>query len=234
MQNKTMFSLSLFLVLLSLPLSQSSYAAQDCASVFGTTLPKEGDWRKNNTHPAKGGGFVATSAQRETEMADRTKLMGDEVLGIGMHGDTPPIEFFVADGVTYQYVKHSQGTGGIVTRIAVSGLGASGVVKGTLLVPVSGHTGAVDAKNWSKTDTYTIRTDVSTDANGSSWTGSHYGDSATVLVQDAKSLDLITAQELEVSLVKGRIVRLIYFRSGSGGPAGYYEGRVLELVWDGT
>jgi hypothetical protein len=224
--------LALATVLVTLSVPSAAFAAVGCASVFGEMVPKEGEWRKDTTHPSAAGEFVKTSPAREKEIADRRKLMEDEVLGIGMPGDTPPIEFFAADGVTQTYLSHSKGDH-VITRIALSGVGASGTVKATLLVPVSGHTGAANARSWSKTDTYTVRHDVSTGAKDG-WTGSHYGDSAPILVQDAKSLDLVTAQEIEVPLVKGKTVRLLYFRSGSGGPAGYYDGRVIELVWDGT
>ena len=49
----------------------------------------------------------------------------------------------------------------------------------------------------------------------------------------AKSLDYTTAQEISLSLKAGEVVSLSYYRSGSGGPSGYPDGRVIEIEWDG-
>jgi hypothetical protein len=107
-----------------------------------------------------------------------------------------------------------------IPRIAVSGLGSNGILAGTLLLPVSGHTGLADAKAWSTTDTYSVFCEDSKGAR-------------QVIAKDQKSLDYITAQELAVQLRPNEVYKLLYYRSGSGGPSGYADGRVLEIVWDG-
>jgi hypothetical protein len=203
----------------------------ECATAFSETSSPEIAWRKSATHAETV--EAATSQKRENEIEKRSKLMENEVLGIGMPGDTPPLEFFSAEGVNERYIHHTDGNSHVPTRIVLSNVGPSGKVKGTVLLPVSGHTGAANAKAWAKTDTYTLHVETSKDQQGKSW-GSYDGANAPVIAQDAKSLDLVTSHEVELQLSKDHVVRITYFRSGSGGPGGYFDGRVLELVWDGT
>jgi hypothetical protein len=204
------------------------------AAAFSDPLPKGAEWRGAFTH----NDGVPSSAKREAEMRENHKEMSDQVLGVGEyrgHGDTPPMEFFAAEGVGAKFEFKTDGISGKPTRILLSNLGAEGLLRGTLLVPVSGHTGAANARAWSKTDTYTLKLDTSKDAAGKQWNNS-YSESGpeAALVSGAKSLDIITAHDLNIQMAKGKGVRILYFRSGSGGPSGYFEGRVIELIWDGT
>jgi hypothetical protein len=214
----------------------SATASVLCASTFSGSYPAEADWRKATTQISSE--MSSTSAAREKEIAARQKKMEDEVLGQGAyagHGDTPPIELFAEDGVKMTFLSHTDGTSGVPTKIVLSNVGSSGVLRATMLVPVSGHTGAANARAWSTTDTFSLTTDVSQDKNGTQWGGNH-SESASEkpLVTDVKSLGLVTSQEVSVQLSKDHVTRVLYYRSGSGGPGGYWDGRVIELVWDGT
>jgi hypothetical protein len=210
------------------PFSQAGYSA-------------DLSWRSSISHKDNSGSYAQTSAAREAEITRIRQKMEDEVLGVGAfvgHGDTPPIEFVSADGVQESYASHSDGANHQMTVIKVGkvDVGAKaneGVLKGTLLVPASGHTGAANARLYAAKDTFTVRYEVSLDAQGTKFP-SEYGDAGSALSEDAKSLGLVTANELNIPLVKNHVTRIYYFRSGSGGPAGYFDGRVIDFVWDGT
>ena len=216
----------------------SSYAAF-CVNGLAFTKPTEisSSKRANSTHTMSDGKFAATSVARELGITKLTQEMLNMVLGIKQHGDTPPMEFVPAEGAQATYLTRADGDSGIVTRIQVKNahLNAQGeaVLEGTLLLPASGHTGEASARKYAVSDTYTIRLQTSVDANGKQYPSS-YGDSGKALIQDAKSLDLVTSHEMAIPLVAGKVVAIYYFRSGSGGPAGYFDGRVIEFVWDGS
>ena len=88
------------------------------------------------------------------------------------------------------------------------------------MLPVSAHTGIANATKWAKTDTYSIYLEAN-------------GKVVATLANNVKSLDFITSQEISMNLQAGTVYQVTYHRSGSGGPGGFMEGRVLELVWDG-
>lgn len=216
---------------------EATNACQAQAFSQSNPLAKEASWRASYSHASPNGVEVPTSLAREAEMQKYDKLMKNTILGIGEKPDTPPIEFFAAEGVNMKYLNHTKGDTQFPTKIVLSNVGNGGLVKATVLVPVSGHTGVANAKAWAKTDTYTIKTDVSLDKDGKKFSSNSYSDKDEPqpnLVYEAKSLDVVTAQDIEVQLVKDKVVRIMYYRSGSGGPAGYFDGRVTELVWDGT
>ncbi|MEK6706842.1 MAG: hypothetical protein AABZ06_13750, partial [Bdellovibrionota bacterium] len=184
--------------------SSVSLGAPCGAAAFSSKqLSKDADWRKQVTQPSQSGDFAKTSAARESNIASVKRSMEDFILhfkGEWGLGDTPPMEFVAADGVSTSYLSQSNGLGGVITRISVSNLGPSGVIKGTLLLPVSGHLGNAKAKEWAKQDTYTIRTDLNpnnTKSTHGSWGGTG---NETDLITDVKSLDLVTAQEIEIPL----------------------------------
>lgn len=232
--------LSMLMALCALQIVAAPAYANSCqASAFNESNPlaAEAGWRSAFSHGSPTAVKVATSQARETEMQEQRQHMENEVLGKGMPGDTPPIEFYAADGVKMKYLHRTDGNSHVPTKIVLSNVGSSGLVSATMLLPVSGHTGAKNAQAWAKTDTYTLKTDVSLDKDGKKWANENYsdkGDPQPNLVYEAKSLDLVTAQDVQVQLVKDKMVRIMYYRSGSGGPAGYFDGRVVELLWDGT
>ena len=108
-----------------------------------------------------------------------------------------------------------------VPRIDVTNLGPSGLLKGTLLLPVSGHTGIPNAERWAKSDTYRLYVVDST------------GKEVAVIASAAPSRGVITAQEVAIQMTPNTLYRLLYFRSGSGGPGGYPDGRTYDIYWDG-
>jgi hypothetical protein len=227
------------LVVLSVALlGTGSARANTCgASAFGNALAKEGVWRQAKTQPSQKGEFAATSAAREKLLADREAYMVDFILNYQGHygkGDIPPMEIVPAEGSKFDYVTKSDGDNGIITRIKVSNIGSTGVLKATLLLPVSGHNGNANARAWAKTDTYNVWFDQDTRPMG---TGSYSWNRTAaekVVFGHSKSLDMVTFQEVEVPLKKGEGSTIVYARDNSAGPGGYVEGRVILLVWDGT
>jgi hypothetical protein len=105
--------------------------------------------------------------------------------------------------------------------VKFTNLGVDGQLKGTLLLPVSGHAGIENAKVWAKNDTYSI---FLVDENDRT---------VAVVARDVKSLDYISIQEVDVKIQPNKIYKLTYHRSGSGGPWGFPAGRILTFTWDG-
>lgn len=219
--------------------STNGYAEMSkCAAQAFSNLPQEMSWRKDATITSQSGEIAPTSPAREARIQKQHEIMLDEVLGRGRSNDTPPMFLIPAEGVKTSYLHITKGDTAFPGRIAVSGLGTSGILKGTVLLPVSGHTSVADAAKWSKTDVYSIKVDYSKDADGKSWEnlGSMDGSEPFLkpLLTDIKSTDYIMSQEIEIPMKKGVGTRIIYYRSGSSGPLGYYDGRIVELLWDGT
>ena len=172
-------------------------------------------WRNQITHSLPGDSFSPTDAVRESMLKKTRQDMEDFIFG---HTDVPEMEFFPATGVIEN--KTATWQSGKMPAITVGGLGKSQVLKGSLLLPVSGHCGAENARQWATTDTYSIFLVV--------------GRKRQALVKDVKSLGVVTIQELSIPFVGGEPVKIEYHRSGSGGPAGFPGGRILEMTWDGT
>ncbi len=222
-----------------LSVSANSYAAMpSCAAQAFSNLPQEMSWRKDTTITSQSGEVARTSVAREAEIVKRHEIMLDEILGRGRSNDTPPMFLFAEEGVKANYLHITKGDTMFPTRIAISGIGPSGILKATVLLPASGHTGAANAYKYSKTDTYSMKEDYSSDPEAKNWQSLNSTDGTEVflkpLVTDVKSTDLIMKQELEIHMKKGVGTRIIYYRSGSTGPLGYYDGRIIEMTWDGT
>lgn len=224
--------------LLALVLGSSAAHAALCPEAF--LQPDNGrlvDWRVDLTHESQTGSISATSAAREKKIEEAKAWMENFIpnfRGDYGVGDIPPMIFVPAEGVHARYLDRSTGLNGVITRFAVSGLGKEGVIRGTFLLPVSGHQGNANARKWAKTDTYSLKLDTNPKKEASthhSWGGTGH---ETFLIKDAKSLDLVTAHEVEIELIKGVPVVVLYDRKGSAGPSGYVEGRVMEFIWDGT
>lgn len=177
----------------------------------------QAQWRSAQTHTTENHS-AGTSAEREAKIRERKAFMEDYILNVG---DTPEMEFLGAEGTSVKLVRPFD-DGGTIAYIEVSGLGASGILSGTFLLPVSGHVGKKEALSWAKTDTYSLYVE---DAGGTR---------LATLVADAKSLGLVTAQEAAIPLQANQLLKVTYYRSGSGGPRGYPSGRILEIKWDGT
>jgi hypothetical protein len=168
------------------------------------------------------GSMAPSSPVREQAIAARLDLMNQEIFGIGKfdHPDIPSIEIFPADGIQVKQLVATNGTE--IPRMEVSGIGPSGVMKATLLLPVSGHTGVENAKKWALTDTYHVNRDDSQNPT------------QTLLIPESKSLGSVTSHEVEIPLLKSGITRIYYYRSGSGGPGGFPSGRIYEILWNGN
>lgn len=189
-----------------------------CPAAYSTLMPNM-DWRKANTNPNDAGGYTATTKAREAEIKEMAEEMADDVLNSGVAGS---MEVFSGQGVKVKTLIDTPGyQSGIITKIQVGGLGPEGKYRGTAVLTVSGHTSQADALRWAKTDKYSLHVQDSTGAQ-------------TTVVNNAKSLDVVTLQEFEIPMKKGETVRLLYDRGGSAGPGGYIEGRALDIVWDGT
>ncbi len=209
----------LFLCLsLFLSLGGSSvFASQNlCKKLLHPVNQAEYAWRKNFTHDLSGEAWI-TDAVREKQIQDSIKNMTDEHNGVfAGHPDTPPMVLIPVAGTKITFTQKWQEYSPMVAKVT----GASdGVLRVTVLLPVSAHTGLADATRWAASDTYSLSI--------------KYGNGAeTTIVKDAKSLGMITTHEVEIPLKEGQPVTLFYYRSGSGGPGGYSGGRILEMTWD--
>lgn len=214
----------LCLGVIALGASHSKIAsAEPCAELLASLTTAE-SWRTSLTHANASSTFTKSNPKREADMKIQKTDMEDEIHGRGIynHSDVPVMGYYPADGVKSVLSRPPQAYGtGIYPEITVSGLGAKGEMPMTLMLPVSGHTGLANALKWAKKDTYTIYIEDAAKKR-------------TDIVVDAKSIDLVTFQELIVPLKKGERITLYYHRSGSGGPGGYIEGRALDIVWDGN
>ena len=207
----------------------AAHATPVCQSIFDDNIV----WRATSTNADPiDSSVAATSSSREAKIQKLEKwqitMINGTMLG---HADTPPMYFVPADGQNAVELVHSGGLHGVFTHFHVTGIGPSGILKGTLLLPVSGHLGFPQAQIWAKQDKYNITSQVGAGPQGDQF-GSYNG--GTVLVANGQSLDLITKQEVSIQLVAGQQVRVLYFRQGSGGPGGYPEGRVMIFTWDGN
>jgi len=220
---------ALYLAVLGIfSLSPIALAAGNCPNpqVFGSTsfTGTPAQWRAASSNLSPSGSMAKTDSKRERNIRSSKSSMEGAVLSTS----TPLMEYFVEAGVKSNLLLESGGYhSGEITKIQVSKIGSSGVLKLTLALPVSGHTGVENAKNWAKTDTYSIVA-VKPDPKNS-YNNTPLG----TLVSNAKSLDIVTIQEVEVPLIKGETVRILYERSGSGS-GGFIEGRALDIFWSGN
>lgn len=223
----------------------TSLAPGSCGLVFNNNGPES--WRASSTNIAFGLTPAKTSVNREQWLKDASKSMMDfledknHAPGQQPHPDTPEMVFAAEEGVVVTapakaIVNNAKNTIPLnyttdpklqgyhydeVPRIEVSGLGPSGILRGTLLLPVSSHTGMANAAKWAKTDTYDLYV---LDASGKR---------ILTIANSAPSRDFITAHELEIQMQPGQTYLLQYARSGSGGPSGYSDGRGYYLTWNG-
>ena len=215
----------------------NSYFSQEVQLGIPHAPEATGAWRAKLTNSQASGEVAPTSAAREEFI---NKAAGSQLTFMNSHQDTPEMVFVQAEGVRVSVpakealtdvtpipLAYEPGAAKQTThydeipRLHVTGLGPSGILKGTLLLPVSAHNGLVNANNWAKVDKYRV---VVADENGRQ-TGT--------IVVDAPSRGPVTVQEMEIQLVPGKVVQVQYARNGSLGVAGYAEGRVYEFVWDG-
>lgn len=210
-------------------------------------------WRLSQTHADATGSVAATSPQREAWLKEANDAMLRFLFAVrdpaqitrrSVSHDTPEMVFAAAEGVrvvpadqaayraatTIPLIYSETGKQAYhynsVPRILVSGLEESGILRGTLLLPASGHTGR--AYEYAQKDSYDIYLEEVTGTNYSS------ARKTAKIASNARSLDVITAQEIAVQLAPGKVYQITYHRSGSGGPGGFAEGRVLQIVWDGN
>lgn len=220
----------------------STQGFSQCASVFsgayvqGPPIPSVAKWRAKITHVNSEQTVAPTDAAREQEMSFSIKRMQDAVL---VDESTPLMEFFTAKGVTGEYLVETPGYhSGVIDRLEVGSLGPSGVLRGTFLLPTSGHvseyqrdaqgnlveipgSGAANARKFVANGTYQLSVQA-----GPSGT-----EKSTELI---KVLDVVTVQEFSITLKKGEMTTIYYSPTGSAGPGGFSEGRTLEIIWDGT
>ena len=171
-------------------------------------------WRSGRTHQTEDKQVFATNAKREAEIKAEEEYQLD---WIKAKKSTPEMLFIEIPGTEINYVIPKKKDKIPVYEVSGAKV-ADGKLKGTLLLPVSGHAGSENADKWRTTDTYDL---YIKDAAGKQ----------TFLAKGAKSLDYVTHHELEVPLKKGEKVSLYYSRSGSGGPGGYPEGRTIDIIW---
>jgi hypothetical protein len=216
-----------------------------CKSYFSSTVElgiphateATGTWRSKITNSQTSGEVAPTSAAREEFI---NKAASAQLRFMNSHEDTPEMVMVQAEGVTVSVpakealtditpipLAYEPGAAKQTThyddipRLNVTGLGPSGILKGTLVLPVSAHNGLANAIAWAKGDLYKV---VVADAQGRQ---------TSSIVIDAPSRGPVTLQEFAVQMVPGQVIQIQYARNGSLGVGGYAEGRVYELVWDG-
>lgn len=204
-----------------------------CANALNNSLqPAEAAWRLDRTNGIAVGSqavAVASSEAREATLRKAEAGMIDFILNYKGVGDIPPFLFFKEAGVKAEILVASTGDDDI-TEIKVSGIGPSGILRGTFLLPVSGHNGNANARAWAKQDIYDLTTFVG-DSDGKT--------PMDFLIQQAPSRDLVTFQDVQLKLDPTQPVSVFYYRLGvkgwgGGAPGGYWSGRVMEITWDGT
>lgn len=186
----------------------------NCANVLasvGTRVPGDTAWRNVITNSTSPGQFWASSQAREKEIQDTVTGMRETVLD---DETTPFIQFFQTETATLKDLLENESDKS--PDFEVTGL-QGGTLQGTILLPVSGHTGKANALKWAKSDTYNL---YLTNSKGVK----------TQLVKGAKSQDVVTIHEIELPLVKGEKFALTYERSGSLGPSGFPEGRTIYFT----
>jgi hypothetical protein len=215
--------------------------ADECADSFSkpplVQLAPDADWRSSATQPSQSGQYLPTTPAREETLQRQKAQMEDFILNfVGEYGkgDIPWMRFVATERNNLQALSHSNGLGGIITRYKVSGIGPGGILKGTLLLPVSGHNGNENARKWAKSDVYTVNRDTNSKRVASTHSSWGHDGKEVALFRGQASKDLVTFQEVEITLEKDVPVVITYFRHGSVGVPGYIEGRVMEFIWDGT
>ena len=193
---------------------------KNCPGLFDDITQSDYSWRVSTSHPLASGKVIKTTAQREKNIKLSIDLMTAELKGTlkkGSGNDTPPMILIPGgEESVITFTRPWEEYGDMMAEVTGA---KDGVLRATILVPVSGHRGMALAEQWAKADTYKL---YYVDSNGKE----------IPLVTDAKSLDLITAHDIEIPLVDGKAVTLYYNRSGSLGPDGYQGGRILHLTWN--
>ena len=233
-----MKKLKLGLVVLCSLMMLSSVAYADpslnCGSVFSAKLrgfPGEAEWRSDVTYAlGSTGEVVATNESREKKIKalyNATEIETDnESTAAGM-------EFFPAAGARkYTLIERGDYGTHISPRYKISGLGAKRNLDATFLVAVSGHNEASTNpqifEKWIKEDRLNIKWESGTETRP--------------LISNVISRGIVTIVEARIPLIKGEVVKLVYNRgpaaesenSMAGAGHAYPEGRIIELVWDGT
>jgi hypothetical protein len=236
----TSISLSVGAIGTSLPAHAQGVNAPTACKAVLSVIPPEISYREHQSHSLPNGEFVKTSAAREALIKSTIPSMENFILhfrGEYGEGDIPWLRFFPEEGTQVQYLSESHGLNHVVTRIVVKGKEPK--LRGTLLLPVSGHSNdkGVNARRWAKTDKYNVNIVTHRESQRSSgpytFDPRNYG---TPLLDHAPSLDLVTIQEIEIPLnpdPKGSVT-VLYWRHGSAGVEGYVEGRLIEIFFDPT
>jgi|GEM_PF-2086833 len=189
--------------------------AQVCTSALSMKKSVAGwaSWRREVTNALPDGSAVKTDNSREGEIRRTMKTMAKDVVA---DESTPMMITIPESGTKFKYTVESEGYGtGTIDKISVKS--ETGLLRLTMLLPVSGHVGPDNAVKWSTNDMYSI---FVTAPDGQ----------RTNLVR-TKSKGIVTIQEVEVPLVRGQTVRVQYSRDGSAGPGGFIEGRTLDIEW---
>jgi hypothetical protein len=158
-----------------------------------------------------------SSMGRQMEIRSLVSSMSSTIL----RNATPPFELVADGGANLRTRRYGSYHDNIVPQVEASGVGPSATLSATVLAPVSGHVGAESARQWAKTDTFSIYVQ-------------HGNGPRTTLASNVRSTDLVTSHDIKVPLKKGEITKVFYDRSGSAGVAGFPSGRTIEIVWNGN
>lgn len=193
-----------------------------CEDAIKSVNGSDHDWRKEFSHPGANG-FIKSDADREKYIHTALQTQINEINGVyAKHSDTPPMIAVPTNDTKLTFTAPWEEYTAPM-RAKVTGA-KDGFVHATLLLPTSAHNGLAAARQWSKQDTFAVMYD-----DGS-------GKERPLIPTTTKSLDLVTLADVDIPLVHGKTVKILYYRNygaGMGGdPGGYMGGRVLELTWD--
>lgn len=107
---------------------------------------------------------------------------------------------------------------GTFSKFNVTGLGAEGTMDLVALLPVSGHVGLAEAKQYAASNQYNI-------------TITH-ADGTNQQVGKTTSTGFVTEKQIGLKLKPGT-TRIEFWADGSAGVGGYTAGRRIEFTWDG-
>lgn len=186
---------------------------KECPELLRDARGRLAGWRARLTRVNASKQLSRTSFEREEYIFDLAREMRESI----SESATPVMEFIQEEGVLFAELQAvDQHT---PFRVKVRGLADDGILRGTLILPVSAHTGLKDALVWAGTDLYQLEVSV---GNGP----------RVPLVKNSESLGEMTFHEVEIPLKKGEIVKIYYYRNGSGGPMGFAGGRIIEFLWE--
>jgi hypothetical protein len=201
--------------------SRSSYISSwDDDDDFGSSSAKSSPLSVSSVYALAG--FGGPAHLSTSDVKKRLSLMTDEILGIGAfknRGDTPAVDLTGRDaGVLIAKKNHATVAGSKSFQgpceYTVGQQPADGIMRVTIMAPVSGHTGADNARKWAKSDSFNVKVTLP--------------DGTVLKKSGLRSKDLVTMADVDFPAQKGK-TKIEYWRDGSFGVGGYGSGRTIYI-----